>query len=213
MHASRQVAIVPVFRRSMARTPHCCLPKHTAGSPRIPSSLARSPTPFAQGKRNARRPSLHWWQQRHADKCHVIGPIVRRRANLSGSPVISLPVEAPPEKAIPGVSFLSLHESARVAARSDRLKGLRRCACMHACVRDFFFYGPTTIQGDRCSPYSSRMSFDRSLLREEGPRTSFRNVVRGRKLGSVDPIQLHLWFVPSTSLVPDVAGPLSASSY
>lgn len=54
-HASRQVAIVPVFR--CARTPHCCLPKHR-GSPRGPSSrqpLSRRP----KGKRVTRDgPSL-----------------------------------------------------------------------------------------------------------------------------------------------------------
>lgn len=46
-HASRQVAIVPVFR--CARTPHCCLPKYR-GSPRL-QPLSRRP----KGKRNARR--------------------------------------------------------------------------------------------------------------------------------------------------------------
>jgi len=133
-HASRQVAIVPVFR--CARTPHCCLPKHR-GPPRDPSSrqpLSRRP----KGKRVMRDgPSLRtvtaapcWQMPRNRPDCSA------GRANLSGSPVISLPGEAPPEKAIPGVSFLSLHESARVVVHSDRLKGLPyQCVC--ACVLFF----------------------------------------------------------------------------
>jgi len=78
-HASRQVAIVPVFR--CARTPHCCLPKHR-GSPRGPSSrqpLSRRP----KEKRVTRDgPSLRtvtaapcWQMPRNRPDCSPVGPI------------------------------------------------------------------------------------------------------------------------------------------
>lgn len=84
---------------------------------------------------------------------------------MSGSPVISLPVETPPEKAIPGVSFLSLHELARVAVHSDRLKGLPyRCACA------FFFIRGSAIHRERRAvpgqPYIVRQEPTTYLMRE-----------------------------------------------
>jgi len=185
MHASRQVAIVPVFRRTVARTPHCCLPKHTAGSPRVPSSLARSPTPFAKGKRNARRAFAAlvtatpcWQMPRNRPDCSPSGQFEWQPGNFVAR-------RSPTGKGDPG-RILSLLARVGASRRAQwQIKGVTSvCVCVCACAFFFFLAMGPAIHGDAVPVAAVCRSTGSHYVREEEATNEFSECSLGKPRGN-----------------------------
>lgn len=141
---------------------------------RVPSSLARPPTPFAKGKRNARRAFAAlvtaapcWQMPRNRPDCSPSGQFEWQPDNFVAR-------RSPTGKGDPG-RILSL--LARVGASSSaqwQIKGVTS-----VCVRAFFFLAtgpPFTMNGVVSVAAVCRSTG--SHYASEGPRTSFQNVAR-----------------------------------